>query len=304
MTTIFLSAVQALLRAQLNKRSAILEHESTALGHNHDLASEQKDVIDKLIDDDLMRFKSSDRSNDKADLEKIIAFIEAAREKIKQVRADNDYGSKIGKTIPHLNDLIIQTKDFYTKVEGIKSFNFLNRSFTATPENYVYYRGVYYLGDDIYSPQSRSQSVRTQKEAAIEKRLRILNSQVLASTKFEDRKRDALQAIADLNTDNSGIVDAKKAPRRAIPQITFLGFGLKTPKGMTGPGKGRFKKQFGLAEGVIKAMTIVQFKPDELAQVKPEEVVEDQVEDQVDDDDDDDNNNNSTRRNSSSASVV
>lgn len=299
MTTIFLSAVQALLRAQLNKRSSVLEKESTAIGHNHALASSQKDIIDKLIDDDLMQFKSSDRPNDKADIEKIIGFIEAAREKVKQTRSDNDYASNGGKTIAHLNDLIIQTRDFCTKVEGIKSFNFLNRPFTTTPENYVYYRGAYYLGDEIYTPQSRSQSVRAQKETAIEKRLRILNSQVLVSTKFEDRKRDALQAIADLNTDNAGIVDAKKAPSRAIPQLTFLGFGLKTPKGMTGPGKGRFKKQFGLAEEAVRAMTSVEFKPDEVTQLKPEEVREDHI-----DDDEDDDNNNSTSRNGSTASVV
>jgi hypothetical protein len=151
----------------------------------------------------------------------------------------------------HSNDFLGKLKKF--------DFDLLNKSYTETPENIVYYHAAIYLGDEIFSPRTGiDYEIRTKKEGQLAVRLQALSERINPSHNLEEQRKRALQVLQDLAQDNQNAI--KKDKGFSLPGLSFWGVSVVTPSDWFSSGEGRFGVEFNTAVRTIQGMTESQFE--------------------------------------------
>lgn len=252
---IFLKVLKKLIKEKLSELSANLKWKSETYGYNTKLSIDQKNVVDKL-EEDIVLFK--DTGNDENDLLSIIALIDTARIKIQSIRELYGEPRDKGESVTCLNNLKNHSNDFLGKLKKFE-FNLLNKSYSETPENLVYYHAAIYLGDEIFTPKTGiDYEIRTKKEEQLAVRLQALSERINPSHNLEEQRKRALQVLQDLAQDNQNAI--KKDKGFSLPGLSFWGVGVVTPSDWFSSGEGRFGVEFNTAVRTIQAMNETQFE--------------------------------------------
>lgn len=278
MTTIFLMVLKKLIKEQLNPLSTNLSIQAKSYGYQKNLSTDQKEIIDTL---DGVIQKLEGTGDDDADCKAIGVLIDAAREKIKERREHYKYNEK-GNTKDTVDGLKLHISDFHKKlttlkIEGLKShisehnespalkFDLLNKAYTLTPENIVYFHAAYYFGEEIFDPkQGMDVDIRNQKERKLVSRLISLSKLIQPTDSLEEQKAQCLQTIEDIATDNKAVIKKdEKNSAVAIPGVSFWGVSLTLSKVWEcfSAGEGRLQTQFDFAARKIREMTEETFEP-------------------------------------------
>lgn len=243
--TIFLNVLTKLISEKLSPLLNGLTGKSKGLGHNHNLSKEQYEIILALFSK-IVPFKGT--GNDAVDYVAVTTLIEAAREEIQAVREKHRVGRDDGETIGCINLLLSSTKLFYSKLNKL-NFKLLNKVYTETPENIIYFHAAYYFGEDIFTPiGSIDLDIRDHKEDAVVKRLESLPKLIKPTSTMEEQIDWSLRVLSDLATDNkAAIKPSKKKTAIPIPGITFFGISLTAPMNMLSASEGRMGDQIKAA---------------------------------------------------------
>ncbi|AOW53386.1 TPA: lpg2874 family Dot/Icm T4SS effector [Legionella pneumophila subsp. pneumophila] len=252
---IFLKVLKKLMKEKLSELSANLKWKSETIGYNTKLSIDQKNVIDKL-EESIVLFKDS--GNDEADLLSINALIDTARIQIHSIRESYGEPRDKGESVTCLNNLKNHSNDFLGKLKKF-DFDLLNKAYTETPENIVYYHAAIYLGDEIFSPRTGiDYEIRTKKEVQLAVRLQALSERINPSHNLEEQRKRALQVLQDLAQDNQNAI--KKDKGFSLPGLSFWGVSVVTPSDWFSSGEGRFGVEFNTAVRTIQGMTESQFE--------------------------------------------
>ncbi|HAT8178130.1 TPA: hypothetical protein JA361_01360 [Legionella pneumophila] len=252
---IFLKVLKKLIKEKLSELSANLKWKSESYGYNTKLSIDQKDVIDKL-EESIVLFK--DTGNDEADLLSINTLIDSARIKIQSIRESYGEPRDKGESVTCLNNLKNHSNDFLGKLKKF-DFDLLNKAYTETPENIVYYHAAIYLGDEIFSPRTGiDYEIRTKKEGQLAVRLQALSERINPTHNLEEQRKRALQVLQDLAQDNQNAI--KKDKGFSLPGLSFWGVSVVTPSDWFNSGEGRFGVEFNTAVRTIQGMTESQFE--------------------------------------------
>ena len=260
--TIFLMVLKKLIKDQLNALSVNLDNQSKSYRYNRDLSKDQKEIIDGL-DNVIVKFQGSDKDRD--DVTEIIKLIDDSLKKIQDKREAYGEPRDKGNTVTTLNTLRNHVSGFDDKLFKF-SFNLLDKIYTETPENIVYYHAAYYLGDEIFNPKGGDLSIRSTKEQKLGERLETLKELIKPHYNLEEQRRRVLQVLKDLSTDNQAAIKKDKSSGYALPWLTLYGAQLNLPEEWFAASEGRFAEEFNMAVRKINAMTAEQFVQPELSE--------------------------------------
>jgi hypothetical protein len=253
--TIFLMVLKKLIKDQLSPVSTNLAYQSKAFGYNQQCSKDQKLIIDDL-GDKLVLFQGT--GDDEADSKEIVKLLEAALRDIQAKRESHGEPKDQGKTVGCLKDLIFHTRGFYEKLVAYK-FSLLDKEYTETPENIVYFHSAVYFGDDIFTPKANIDvEIRNKKEDRLAIRLKSLSELIKPGYSFEEQKERTLQVLQDLAADNKLVIKGDNS-NVAVPGLSFWGFQITAPTEWFSAGEGRFAEEFNMAVRRIKEMKPEQF---------------------------------------------
>jgi hypothetical protein len=263
--TIFSLVLKKLIKEQLSPLSLGLARKAKSYGYNTDLSTDQKEVIDKL-EGDILLFEAS--GHDDVDAAKIGDLVDKAREKIQSVREKYKEARDEGETITCLNNLKLHTNDFHKKLSSFK-FGLLDKEYTETPENIIYFHAVYYFGEEIFVPKSGIDvEIRSQKEKKLEIRLKSLSELIKPTHTLDEQKERSIQVLEDLASDNKLAIKKEEGSTPvAVPGLSFWGFQITAPTEWFAASEGRMGVQFNLAARRIREMTEDTFEPPVVQQV-------------------------------------
>ena len=270
--TIFSLVLKKLIKERLSPLSLSLAKKATSVGYNTDLSTDQKVVIDKL-EEDILLFEATGK--DEGDAAKIGDLIDKAREKIQTVREKYGQPRDGGDTITCLNNLKLHTNDFHKKLSSFK-FSLLDKEYTETPENIIYYHATYYFGEEIFVPKSGIDvEIRSSKEKKLEIRLKSLSELIKPTYTLDEQRERSIQVLDDLASDNKLAIKKDEASTPVtVPGLSFWGVSL-TLSGVTdyfAASEGRMGVQFNLAARKIREMTEETFEPPVVPQVPVNEM--------------------------------
>lgn len=256
--TIFLIVLKKLIKEQLSPLSTNLGYQSKAYRYNHELSKDQKQIIDDLADK-LVLFTGT--NDDESDSKEIAKLLEDALRDIQAKRESHGEAKDKGNTVNCLKDLIFHARGFYEKLASFK-FSLLNKEYTETPENIVYFHAGYYFGDDIFTPKTNIDvEIRNKKEDRLAIRLKSLSELIKPTHSFEEQKERALQVLQDLAADNKVVIKKGDNSSVSIPGLglSFWGFQITAPTEWFSAGEGRFAEEFNMAVRKIQEMKSEQF---------------------------------------------
>ncbi len=172
--------------------------------------------------------------------------MKTSREAIKDLRAGEQQNNEPSKAVECLRKQIEYAENFQDKLHNF-SFNLLNRPYPQTPEAIIYYHACYYLGQEIFTPESRDVKIRNKKEESLGIRLKQLNDLMQLERPLVEQKNIASQIIKDMLSDNAQAVMRHTGAGPALPGLSFMGFQVTSPAGWFAASKGRFSEQFKIS---------------------------------------------------------
>lgn len=280
--TIFLSVLKKLIKEQLGLLLEVQNGKINAkfLSYNVDLSKDQKTIISTL-QDKIVRFDGT--GDDLQDLNEILGFIDEARVQIQDARELHKQPRDAGETVTGFNNLRNHSMAFYDKLKNINklkakeplksadktkpteqgkkvNFNFLNRTYTRTPENTVYYHAALYFGDDIFNPKSTTNTdLREQKEVALLERLIQLKEWIQSEHALEDQRWRVIKVLKDLAGDNDSLTKGT-SEKSFFPKISlFGGIASLSLEDMFSASPGRFGQEFSEAVRTVNKITEKEF---------------------------------------------
>lgn len=253
--------LKKLIKEQLSPLAANLSSQSKSYGYNKNLSIDQKELIDRL-EEAMLLFQGNEENDDEADSKKISEIIDGFRVKIQAAREKHGAARDEGATISCLNNLIFHTSGFHSKLVAFK-FNLLNKPYSETPENIVYYHSAYYFGEEIFTPKSGIDlEIRVKKEQKLAIRLQSLSELIKPSHTLDQQRERAMQVLTDLANDNKMVIKKDEgATPVALPGLSFWGFSMTAPTDWFAASEGRMGQQFNFACRKIREMTKDTFQP-------------------------------------------
>ncbi|MCL9682979.1 hypothetical protein [Legionella maioricensis] len=292
--TIFLMVLKQLIKEQLNKAEATLGYQATLpLIYEQLLSLQKKSILDELEKKIIVEFKAT--GDDETDSKAIGRLIEASRVLIQDAQEEHGKPRDSGDTLIMMSNLIFHTNAFYAQIDAFNKqekpekidnkaesqiqgkqapvkLRLINYPYSQTPENVIYYHALFYLGQEVFQPESSDLKVRKKKEDAVFERIQSLSERIKPEFGLSDRRERAMSALKDLSADNNHIITPKNTSSFGLPFLSVGGFfSVKVPTKLFNPSEGRFGQQFSLAENKIEKMSECE------AVVVPEQVVEEQV---------------------------
>lgn len=247
--TIFVNVVTQLINEALSDRSVKLKGQTASYLHNTTLSETQRTIITQLATT-ISRYQSI--SSDEQDHRNIVTILTKTRDEIRTTRQQHQQKEE-GETTHCLNNLILSTESFYQKL-GKLNFPLLDRPYTNTPENIVYTKACYYLGQEIFDPQHGDHTVREAKEKAVEARLIQLAQLIKDEQTLDERRKWTKQVLSDLDADN--LKAGQPAVPRAIPGVSIMGVFSLTAPDILAARKGRLGSLLKQAGIEIEQLTI------------------------------------------------
>lgn len=269
MTTIFIDVLKQLIKEDISGAISEEYRKSRAIGHNHRLSLQQKDILNNL-DTLIVLFEST--GNDKTDVETIVKMLTQGRDDVQKVREEHHLPAR-GHTIECLNKLIFSTQNFFKKLEefsklvrtkvsfkvespavNVAHLTLLNKPYQRTPEHIIYYQACYYFGQEIFHPESTDLEVRSNKEQRLAHRLQSLSEVMKKGFNLDQQRLRALQTLKDLETDNAEVTK-RMTNGPALPGLSFFGVQLTSASEWFSASHGRFGELFKVAVTKIMNLT-------------------------------------------------
>lgn len=258
MLTIFTKATMDFISDQLTALIGIETQKTEGfwgLVNTKELTQKQIALI-KELNTKVLRYECT--GNDGIDQQGFKNLVDEYITKLAPLRAQYNQYRDSGKCMDTLNAISRHIKGFYDRLKAFK-FNLLNLVYDeSSPELIVDFFAAFYLGTEIFKPESYDETIRLGKEAILEKRLPKLQSNSAKAYTLKDRVKEALDALDDIDRDNRDVVSKKPG---WIPEVE-LGFftTVKVKSESLNSSAGRLGEAMELARTKIKELLAKQLQ--------------------------------------------
>lgn len=258
MLTIFTKAVMEFISDQL---TALIGIENQKINGplsfltTKELTQKQIALL-KELNTKVLRYQCT--GNDATDQQGLKDLVDEYITKLAPLRAKYNQYRDSGQCMDTLNAISRHIKGFYDRLKVFK-FNLLNLVYDEnSPELTVDFFAAYYLGTEIFKPESYDETIRVGKEAILENRLLKLQKTSATTYSLKERAKEALEALDDIDRDNKDVVSKKPG---WVPEME-LGFftTVKVKSESLNSSAGRLGMAMELARSKIKELMAKQLQ--------------------------------------------